>query len=520
MTCFARTLVTWVVAFALLPGCVFLDDYGKFEFAAGSPDGGSDGGVDDVDVDGEVPVEPCDRSDTVYVAIDGDDANPGTLDAPLATLVAALAKVADDEGLTRIYLGAGDFEGHYETPSQIVLVDGVTLRGGFSSDFCTYDPATYVTRIVEIFGRGVSDDVDPVESPITTVVAYDLPNGVVLEGLRIVLAEESDDAVAGIRLARTSAVLRDVVVEGGDGKYLHGIQVEDAPELTLERVTVSLQRSYQGGAAIRLDDVEEAVLREVRVDRPYYDSSFQYTAVRSEYHDVLAPKLTIERSMIHGGRSTSWTAGIIVEDFRASGTRLTARVVNNLVHAGEKGGQSYAIKFTGRSQGVSILHNTVYLGEATGFAYGISYEYAYSGADIRNNIIFADETNHFCVQRTGDGTIWNGMFETLSNNLFFDCPFALLSNGSTRIQTIEALNALSNVSANHLAASSPLADFTGPDLLAGTMANNDWGLAEGVPCTYARGGFAIPSVTTDFYGRTRSATPTIGAIEFTGECTP
>ncbi|NLY92459.1 MAG: hypothetical protein GXY23_00390 [Myxococcales bacterium] len=43
MTCFARTLVTWVVASALLPGCVFLDDYGKFEFAAGSPDGGSDG---------------------------------------------------------------------------------------------------------------------------------------------------------------------------------------------------------------------------------------------------------------------------------------------------------------------------------------------------------------------------------------------------------------------------------------------------------------------------------------------
>lgn len=82
------------------------------------------------------------------------------------------------------------------------------------------------------------------------------------------------------------------------------------------------------------------------------------------------------------------------------------------------------------------------------------------------------------------------------------------------------LNALNGSSANQLASSVPLADLTGPDLLTGTMSNNDWGFAADAPCSYTDGAFPTATVTEDFFGNPRDGTPSIGAIEFTGTCTP
>src|SRR5690606_28990532 len=133
-----------------------------------------------------------------------------------------------------------------------------------------------------------------------------------------------------------------------------------------------------------------------------------------------------ERSRIHGGRGGSSSRAISIEDGRGGGTAITAKIVNNLLHGGESAsGQSWGLYMSGSSRNIDVFHNTIYAGEAGGFAHGVQYQYVSSGADVRNNVIFAvPESQHFCVYRTG-GSAWSGSDETLSNNLFFGCTFAL-----------------------------------------------------------------------------------------------
>src|SRR5690606_12053463 len=131
----------------------------------------------------------------------------------------------------------------YESEDEIDLAPGVTLRGGFGEDLCTYDPATHVTVIEQRFGEG--GDVDPDVSPIVAIRGDDLAAGVTLEGFRVSIGAETDDDHVGIRLRNTSAVIRDVRVVEGDGRGMTGVLVSGGASLTLERVTVAMDNASQ-----------------------------------------------------------------------------------------------------------------------------------------------------------------------------------------------------------------------------------------------------------------------------------
>jgi hypothetical protein len=85
-------------------------------------------------VDGEV-------NNSIFVAKDGDDNNPGTLEAPMLTLSAALG-AAIAAGKRDVYVATGVYS------ESLVLPGGVKIYGGFASDFAQRDVLLYETVIM------------------------------------------------------------------------------------------------------------------------------------------------------------------------------------------------------------------------------------------------------------------------------------------------------------------------------------------------------------------------------------
>ncbi len=98
---------------------------------AGQVDANCDG------IDGQIDV-------ALFVSKTGSDSAAGTIDAPLATIGAALQAAASTSGIRDIYVSAGVYS------ESITLVEGVGLYGGYSLDFRTRNPEVYPTTI---FGR-------------------------------------------------------------------------------------------------------------------------------------------------------------------------------------------------------------------------------------------------------------------------------------------------------------------------------------------------------------------------------
>ncbi|MEM9194288.1 MAG: right-handed parallel beta-helix repeat-containing protein [Myxococcota bacterium] len=525
-----RRLLT-VLPFAL-GGCVLVNDFDAFRIGdaavdgavdataeADLPDATPDAALPDAQPDADAAIDApvtCDEPQVVYVAEDGDDSNAGTLEAPLRNIATAMAQVQDQATLTTVHVGAGSFPTLYESATQISLPDGVTLRGGFSPDFCTYDPATYQTTIEQTFLGGIA--IDPMVPPIVSIRGENLTSGVTLEGFRLSIGRERDDSHTGIVLINTPATIRDVTVADGDGREMLGIDVRDAPTARIERVFLAMDNASHASGGISLRNVENVVLDQITVERTLNQGVLASYGIRAVY-TVPSPnyEFDLTRSRIHGGRGSSNSRGVFIDAQMIPTSFVRATITNSLIHGGESGSTNYGVDIAGRSRNVRLYHNTIYTGENGSFGYGIVFAYQGSGPDLRNNIIFSGNTQQFCVWHQNSS--WTGLDVTLSNNLFFDCPFALLEDG-TLTTDIGALNMLRNSTANQLANTPPLTSLTGPDMLTGTMGNNDWGFPEGAPCALTDGAFPLATVTNDYQGNARDMTPTIGAIEFSGTCTP
>src|SRR5688572_26670670 len=90
-----------------------------------------------------------DRSDPVFVAAAGDDANPGTRELPKRTIGGALAL-----GRRDVLVSAGLFE----ELGGLAVGSDVAIRGGFATDWRQYDPILHsVTLVVGSAGIAVTN---------------------------------------------------------------------------------------------------------------------------------------------------------------------------------------------------------------------------------------------------------------------------------------------------------------------------------------------------------------------------
>ena len=166
-------------------------------------------------VDGEV-------DNSVFVAKNGLDANPGTIDAPMLTLGAAIAK-AKSSALRDVYVATGVYA------ENVLLAPGVNVYGGYSADFTFRDVVLYETVI---FGKTPSGDAKGAVTAIDiknlgaktttldgfTVYGYD--NKVASGNTYGVYVKDSDGSLK---------VTNNHIIAGDGGKGQPGDKGTDAP---------------------------------------------------------------------------------------------------------------------------------------------------------------------------------------------------------------------------------------------------------------------------------------------------
>ena len=156
-------------------------------------------------------------SDPLNVVNPGSSGSNGTSLDPLATVQAGITKAVElyifEPGDTaEIHITAGNFEVacNTTTPTYAAeMEEGVSLYGGYSSNFKERDVDTNVTRITDTSSTGGSE-FDPVtaiycDSEITTSTAID--------GLTITLGKE-DGSHSAIYCEDGSPTIRDVIIQG------------------------------------------------------------------------------------------------------------------------------------------------------------------------------------------------------------------------------------------------------------------------------------------------------------------
>jgi hypothetical protein len=77
----------------------------------------------------------------IYVSTTGSDTNPGTSSSPVKTITKGIS-LASTAGYTEVRVATGTY-----VEGNIDVVNGINVSGGYSTDFLSYNIATYVTTI-------------------------------------------------------------------------------------------------------------------------------------------------------------------------------------------------------------------------------------------------------------------------------------------------------------------------------------------------------------------------------------
>ncbi len=153
-----------------------------------------------VDGDCDGAIDPT--TDNVYVAKSGDDANPGTLAQPVASVTRAIALAAAD-GRT-VFVAQGIYD------EQVELADGVSVYGGYRSDFRSRDLILFPVVVTHSASPG---------RPV--LLAHGITGDTVVDGLRIAgrdaVAPGAGSTAVLLRQCTSALALTNVTVTAGRG---------------------------------------------------------------------------------------------------------------------------------------------------------------------------------------------------------------------------------------------------------------------------------------------------------------
>ncbi|MBN1264249.1 MAG: right-handed parallel beta-helix repeat-containing protein [Anaerolineales bacterium] len=342
----------------------------------------------------------------IYVsASDGSDAGDGSQAHPKATIQAAITAAAE-ASVTEVNIAGGFYMEH-----SIQLHEGISLYGGWASDWSTRDPDLYPSNIE-----------DPRTSGTTPYVLYAGPGitgNTIVDGL--VLQAGSGTRPAAVLCEGSPVFHRNSILGGQATSIAYGILIRENASPELSENKISGGRSEQQAIAVSVGHDSSPVITHNTIS----GEDTQNGTVHAIYNIGASPLIAC--NILEGGSCVSSQCySAAIRDGRAS----SSVIYNNIIHGGT-GYRTYGI-ITSDGSNPSILNNSIQAGPAAHTATGI-YIKNDDNPRIINNLIFTSGGQaRYCIYENNPGSFPghpnpDSNPGILRNNNFFACPTALLS---------------------------------------------------------------------------------------------
>jgi len=481
----------------------------------------------------------------VYVSPTGDDAHDGTKDNPKATIKAAIAE-AVNQGYNpgAVLVSEGTYEVDSSASTNIVLVEGVSLIGGLSSDWSERDPAKHKTTIKDIATTGGTSSSPnraiyaPSNAAITDVTVVD---GFTIQGgggdysSAILINYYQNPRILnnsihggsgitgsiGIYTSSSSTMIENNTIDGGDGgTFSYGILNSwSSPSIQHNTIhggrggnsssgitnnndsspIIGMNLINGGDGAIGSTGIDNSGILNTTPSSPviHYNTILGGTAQDSYgIHSQGNTAPLIDANSIDGGSGPTFSVGIGMD------TTPVYQVRNNVISGGT-GKNAFGLSAYGSSPVVE--NNTIDGGAGPSGSYAITLSTSTvpSKPTFKNNIVITSGTGYRQCFREINTDSDPAVFQ---NNDLFDCPDGLyLDELVTVLTSIGDVNNLSG------------ATYDGNVSLDPGFLNRSLGnyhLAVSSPLAVRQGGLSLSSeFTTDRDGVTRTDPWSMGAYE-------
>ena len=445
----------------------------------------------------------CGDSSNIYVRTDGSDTNPGTIAQPLLTIQAAVG--CGQPGQT-VRVANGTYES-----GSVHLFEGISIYGGYSSDFQVRSPSIYPAIINDVTDMSLNSS----ESSFVVMTDAGATPATVLDGFTIngTTVGFGGATVTGVSVSGSPTISNNIINGGGNSSndQSHGIILEfSANNPIIKNNTINGGIASGGSWGIRSFAVGPVTISNNTINGGSSGvssyavdlrllSSGGSTIINNSinggsgesysygiYFDAAAP-VTIEANTITGG-----DGGLVYSTSYGISTKSGAPIIRNNTIILE-GATSYGVYNVSNS----VISNNTIVGGGSSDSWGIYTKLATS-AIFQNNII--DIMGGTCVAE--DDT--NSDPAILKNNNLTGCVSLYYDEGTTNIASIIAVNALSITDASDNVSASSNLDVT-----------KDYQLTMGSPAVVTQGGLDLSSdFNSDKAGNSRTVPWSIGAYEY------
>jgi Protein of unknown function (DUF1565) len=417
----------------------------------------------------------------------GSDANDGSSGMPMATLAAALL-LAQDPSWVLVAEGTYSVDSTPATDTNAVLSAGVSLKGGYSSDFMSRDPVTHVTTIEDTGSGAITTPNAAVMVP-GSVDSTSVVEGFILKGTQN--SSTTDSAALFIALSSTVVVQGNVIMAGKGSNNTYGIRTKGSPTI---RDNVILGGDNGAAIVYAVSSAGGSPL----IERNTIDGG--WGGASSYGINLMNSSATVQNNLVFGGDSTV-TTGILSD----SGTDILR---NNIINGGADGNQVVGIII--KSGSPEIINNIVSTASGTFRACIVEALAASNPSKLSNNDLYDCPSGAYA-----DHTLSTGTCTTYTADNCYASPTDL--NDATK-NTQGAVD----TAGGNLIDNPNLLDAAGPDNDVTTMEDNDWHYSASSLCALTQGGKDLSaSLTTDKDGMSRPGADgffSIGAFEPTLVC--
>ena len=412
------------------------------------------------------------------------------------------AAVADALVPATILVAEGEYRLSNDLSTHIVLREGVSLYGGYSSDFLSRAPATSISTIED---RSTSNNPASFDSPHRAIEgtnnSSNITSETVIDGFTIYGSPLSGpDYTAAIFLINALPTIQNNTINGGGGSFFsYGIYSWASP--TVQNNTI--HGGNGGTGSFGIINRSNAIVRNNTIYGGSGDSSHgishlygSATAQNNTIHggdgtssygitnsNTATP--VIRSNTIHGGSGSNTSYGISSND-------AAPRVLNNTIYGGSGGNASYGMR--NDSSSPFVQNNTIHGGNSINAAYSI-YNGASSSPEINNNIFLSRSgVNAYCFSEDLVNAVSDPV--SLKNNVFSGCAILYYdfdngcSSGTdcTRISQVNVLAGISGGASDNVATDPLFVDIDGADDDINTMDDNDWHYSVASPVSITEGG--------------------------------